>query len=761
MDMWKWVFETQESLRADGHDRLAELIYQIPHDVAEGREQFAQAALPEALAGARAIKHPWLEVFFRHWVMNGRVCRYKEGEAALKDVVELFEFAHRPETIECPQTICTTQDIASCYGNVDGPGYAPERIAVCEETLKRIDPSWGCHDCITRELVDALVDGDRADEALALAIRHVDVSRDAGNEMTTSNHWTRSRAMFAAGAYDETLALLDFIDEREFDDDTEADGYARKCLRFNTLAKMGRMHDAWAALPPEDEGAEHDENIELAAGLALLVRELPEHNTHVTGRRAAAALRRYHQAGAHRLTLETADHVVRMAVARGARWNACRMLALAKGHLAKLRSPMGAPERFAELEALVEAMPVSLALPAPPERMAQHVAGDEASNPEQDLEHLLTAAAQLPDDAELARAIAAAMRACGARREGVDYLWTFVRAHPEQRETGSALLYVLLDALDHIGVVELAQVVREANPALSHWCLGRLAFEQKKWGEVGAHIQRLLAADPHARSTRGMWAEAALNDKQFDTALTLRLEMADIDVEEESSHWDVLVAASAAERWDVVRAFAAKMERPFELEGTEGVVEEKWGSILVRFFEDGEWVERFARRTGPVTARVTSLSWPGAQQHVRDWVVFDPRPLEEMPEDADPATFYHVYDAVHVLRAGQYGPSYLVDGAHPGDDEFEKLTRALDALEWEWVVRCADDYTVTSRDTEEDLRGMYFAIAAPLTVAPEVVDAKLKELTAGYAHPMCWATLAEAAGADPQWHWDVVEQYGL
>jgi hypothetical protein len=758
MDMWKWVQETQRALRADGNERLADLIYDIPQDVAGGREKLAQAALPEALAGARAIKHQWLEVFFRHWVMNGRVCRFREGEAALKEAVELFEFAHRPENIGCPQSVCTTQDISACYGNVDGPGYSVERIAVCEETLKRIDPSWGCHDCITRELIEALIDGERAPEALDLAIRHIPIARDAGNDMNSTNHWTRARAMFAAGAYEDTLTLLAFIDDSNLDDDTPADRYFRKCLRFRTLALMGRLEQAVAALPPEAEGREHDENLDLAAGFLLLCQALPEHNTYLTGRRVAAALRRYHGVGAHRLTLETLACVVPLAVARGARWAAQQALALAQPHLAKLRAPLGAPEQFAALEALVAAMPAAHALPVPAAELAEYLYNSE-TDPEHDLELLLVAAAELPGDAPLARCVADAMQACGAQQESIAYLWRFVRLHPEARSTGTGLLYALLEQKEHAAIAELAQLVREANPALDHWCLGRLAFDQQKWGEVGAHIARLLEVDPEAGATKALWAQAEMNHQQFERALQLRLELAALAQEPQAIHWDALVAATAAERWDAVRQLAAQLG--FELDGSEGPVDERWGMLVLRFVEKGESVERYARRTGPATALVTSLSVPGEPQHVRDVVVFDPKPVHERPEDVAPEDFYYTYDVVHVLREGQYGASALVDGAHPGDEQFAQLCAALDALDWEWSVRSGEDYEVYLEEAGETLRGLYFAVAAPAAVSPALIDAKLKELTAGFTHPMCWPTLAAQAGADEAWHWDVVERYQL
>jgi hypothetical protein len=116
---------------------------------------------------------------------------------------------------------------------------------------------------------------------------------------------------------------------------------------------------------------------------------------------------------------------------------------------------------------------------------------------------------------------------------------------------------------------------------------------------------------------------------------------------------------------------------------------------------------------------------------------------------------------VHVLEQGGFGVGALVDGAHPGEERFAQMAAALDALDWVWSVRSDDDYVVTLQETGEELPGLYFVVAAPAAVAPAMIDAKLRQLTEGFAHPMCWPTLAGEADADPAWHWDVVERYAL
>ena len=141
MDIWAWVETLQEDLRESGYERLADLIDQIQRDVGENRYERAQAALPEALAGARALRNPWLEVYLRHWGMQNRMNNMGEGETALGEATSLLEFAHRKETLDCPQSVCVTQDISKCHGNVDGIGWAQERLDVCRETMARIATS--------------------------------------------------------------------------------------------------------------------------------------------------------------------------------------------------------------------------------------------------------------------------------------------------------------------------------------------------------------------------------------------------------------------------------------------------------------------------------------------------------------------------------------------------------------------------------------------------------------------------------------------
>ncbi|HEY0584862.1 MAG TPA: hypothetical protein VGD52_01910 [Pseudoduganella sp.] len=749
MDIWKWVFDTQRDLEEAGNYRLAELINEIPSNASQGRLELAQAA-----------RLPWLEVYFRHWTINPRVCTRREGEAALKDTVSLFEFAHRPETVNCPQSVCTTQDIACCYANVDGAGYANDRIAVCKETLARIDSSWGCFRCISSEMMNALVDAARPEEALAFAEQQLPFLQETEADQSVDWFEPLAQAQFAAGQFETALATLDYIEKQGFDCDNPPKHYARSCMRFRLLALLRRAEEAWAMLPPEEKGQEYGECLELSAGFEALLKPAPERNNYVVGRRTAAAVRRYSASGSHRLTLDALAPHVRLAVARGARWSALQMLELARPHLAKLKQPLGAPQAFADLEALVAAMPVVRELPVPSDQLADYIRRSDNRDAERDLELLLAGAACMPSDAGLAVLTSHAMRACGGVDAARAHLWAFLRSNPAADTVVDELESVLVEARDETGIHALADMLRASNPVRAHLCLARLAYVSERWSEVGNHARPILELEPGNERARTYWSLASMHSGDFEQALALLEEIIAEGGEPGNAHWDAIVAASALHRWDRVRSLGAQLGMEFE--AGDGPIEEKWGVVRVQYEDEGELVERYAHRTGPATARIVSLSGARRRQTIGQLVVFHPRPLERVPEDEEEADqFVQLYEVVKVLEQSEFGTSYLVDGVHPGDGAMEALSTAFAARGWKWIVHSEKDYRVFDTEKEVQLPGVYFLVAAPVGTAAATIDNTLRELTAGYEHPMCWTGLAEAAGADVGYHEALIERYEL
>ena len=762
MDIWAWVWNLQKDLREAGQGRVADLIDSIPDDTFNSRPERVLAALPEAIAAARALKNPWLEVFFRHWGLNNRLSNQAEGEVALSEAVSLIEFAHREGHVDCPQSVCVTQDIAICYGNIDGPGWAPDILAVCEETLARIDPSWPCFCCISREYAEALLDSDRPAEAVSFLARQADAMRGEGDTLDPAFQALQARAIWKSGEPDRALALLaevDRQDEEEGGSDPER-WHLRAILRATILAERGETEaaaealPAWSDLTPGAYGS-------WVQAACLLAQRAPARNVWQLGRQLHLSLAHFSRVGAHFDAVTAAVRHAELALDRGATWTARRALAIAQAHLLKLRLRDTLAPVVAALDGRLRQLPEAAELPVPAEHLAEHLRAQEGSDPEKDVEWLLAACALRPDDADLAEFAAAALSACGTVDEACAHLWRFVEAHPVVDQPIYRLMSLLLERGDADELSRLSEHLAQPNPQAARWVRAQWAWKRKQWAEVVAHLSAYVQDDPDAHGARRLWASAALEQGDLATALRLRKELVAAQEQPGDDHWDLLTVASASQEWGTVRELGGVLG--LTLEGESGPVEEAWGVAYLRF-EDGHGPARdlYAQRTGPATARVLVPSHAPKSQHLGDWVAFDVALLERPPEDeAERAQFVPTFRVVHTLVPGGYGESCFVDGASPGEAAFATLREAVAARDWHVWVSSDDDYRVTDPATSEPIAGLHFTVTARQGVGAAEIDRVLRELTAGWPHPACWPRFAERAGLDTAAHMEIVERYGL
>jgi len=435
MDIWNWVEKLQDDLGEAGQAQSAQLLTRLTDDVCELRLDRVDALLPEARALGKTLGNPWLDVFVGHWDMRNRVGNRLEGESALGDAVALFERAHRADTVECPQSICVTQDLAACYGNIDGPGWVPERIEVCEETLARIDPSWACFQCLSCEKADALLDDGNSQGALDYLDVQAGTVLAHGGKVYDSFPEMRIKILLASGRAAEALAL---IDARQAEVDAEGDyepancTIPRKLSRAWALAQLGRDEEALESLVPWNQLSPNYRRM-WAHTVALLVRNAPERNSWDLGRRLSATLAHYAAVGAHRFVIEIAGLCVDMALQRGAVWTARRHLALAREHLGSLRQDRGASEAVAAMAARIDTAPGAAALPVPAEGLLDWLVeqGEQGDgrDPEREAQWLLQGVEQRPDDAAMLDVAASALNACGAEDDAIALLWAFVERH--------------------------------------------------------------------------------------------------------------------------------------------------------------------------------------------------------------------------------------------------------------------------------------------------------------------------------------------
>jgi hypothetical protein len=317
MDNFAWVNELADRLEEQGQQRLAHLIHDLPYQKYLGNHALVEALTPEALAAARSLEIPWLEVYFKHWLCASRIARH-QGEQLLGDVVAAYEGAHQDRTQGCPQSVCVTQDLVGTYANVDGPGWAHERLAACDETLSRIDPSWNCFGCLTIERANAMGDLGQRREALAYLKSQRDAQDRAGEEPGTLYVTTEVEQWLSLGEAHKALALLDETEDDSDEDDPEEQA-ARLMQRCRALAMAGQPGAAWEQLP-DFADVEVTAYVHWARAAVAAARALAERNTAALGHALWTVTEHLHTAGSHRLRRAGIAGVAGFGGRRGPRW---------------------------------------------------------------------------------------------------------------------------------------------------------------------------------------------------------------------------------------------------------------------------------------------------------------------------------------------------------------------------------------------------------------------------------------------------------
>ncbi|MBP0452116.1 hypothetical protein J5Y04_21610 [Kitasatospora sp. RG8] len=787
-DIWAWVRETHEQLAEAGHRRLADAVYEFPGHANEGRNEQLDAVYPEALAAARSLGLPWVEVYLRHWRMQNLLNKRHQGEQALPEAVDLLEFAHREETADCPQSVCVVQDFAICHARVDGPGYVPERLAVLSETLERIEPSRACFDCLSREYSDALEDDGRPGEALG----HLDTAaarmQAAGQRLSLHFHHARAGTLHLLGRHEEVLTLLDTSEQAERARGREIDDSDRRwgaLARARALASLGRTEEALALLPGLEEAERHaDLRPAWTETVELLVAAGAWENTAELGAAVAGWVGYLDGTGSHRPCVNLLLAAGRLALARHARTVALTLAATGERKLAQLRRTDGVAEEVAALRAAAEALPVP-ALVVPPAGLLAYLGA--AGVPVETGADLLAAALDQcrrgqtgrgqADATEVAVQLAGVLGSLGHARAAADLLWEQLDADPANEQLSGMLGSALIEARDEDGVRRLADRLASAGPAGGHWVRARWAAAEGRWAEVVELCEAILDAHPDRINTRRLAAAAAteLGDhtraQRFYQEILEHALPAEGTPEEERHRtvqepdlWHLITAATANRDWAVVRSTGALLGLDFD--EPEGPVDEEWQLVTVRATRtNGATADLPAVRTGPATARILPVLGDDVTLNHGDVVVFAPALLEEPPAEDAPEEERRrrrpVFALLTLLDPAGY-TTYWVDGGWPGDEAWAVLRGELQEAGYAVWAYSGEQYSITDPADDGDLLpGVYAAVGVPPTAHAAEADALLHRLTRGWPHPLAWLDLAKAAGADTGRHEEVIERYGL
>ncbi|MEU8920694.1 hypothetical protein AB0D10_07085 [Kitasatospora sp. NPDC048545] len=782
-DIWSWVQDAHRQLAEAGHHRLADAVVELPELATEGRNDQLDALYPEALAAARSLDLPWVEVYLRHWRLQNLLNKRQQGEAVMPEAVDLLDFAHREGTAGCPQSVCVVQDFAICHARVDGPGYVTERLEVVGETLGRIEPGRACYDCLSREYSDALEDDGRAAEALD----HLDTAahrmRAAGQRVSLRFHQSRAGTLHLLGRYQEVLELLDTAEKAEQAQGHRLDERDRRwgaLLRARALAALGRTEEALALLPARAEAEQHaDLRPTWTQTVELLVAAGAWENDAELGAVLAGWVGYLDDAGAHRPCVDLLLAAGRLALARGARTVALTLAATGQRKLTRLRRTDGVAEEVAALRAAAEALPQP-ELPVPPDELAAYLA-EAGVRVETGVDLLSVALDRYRGEQAGATGatvqLATLLGGLGHARAAADLLWQRLEADPEDRELTGTLGEMLIGARDADGVRRLADRLAVTAPADAHWTRARWAVAESRWAEALEQCEAILALDDAVLNTRRLAARAATELGDHATAQRFHQELLERalpagEAADEEGHrtvqepdlWHLITAATANRDWAVVRSTGALLG--IEFDEPEGPVDEEWQLVTVRATRtNGATADLPAVRTGPATARILPVLGEDLTLNHGDVVVFAPALLERPPaEDTEEEERRHwrpAFELLTLLDPAGY-TTYWIDGGWPGDEPWGTLRERLQEAGYAVWAYSGDQYRITDpADDDETLPGIYAALGVPPTASAAEADALLHRLTGHWPHPLAWAALAEAAGADVARHEEIVERYGL
>ncbi|CAM2070460.1 hypothetical protein SCOR_34115 [Sulfidibacter corallicola] len=748
MDIWAWLRNEEEVLRRRGAHRLANLIFAVPQWVRANQIDRVRQTLSEAILLARQEKNPWLELYFRHWLMQGVVIRQFNVAEHMTEVIRLMEFAHREETRDCPQAICVVQDVCWAYDIRDHLGFAPDRARVAAEALARIDASWPCFTCIGSELISALRDAGQ------VALAQSELSRLEA--LAASNGQGSGAPTFAIDTFWNMVALGRFREAWQLNEAHEASepdawfSIAKEIRRARCLVGLDRVETASEVLP---EFCRIASLVELYPTWMevryLLVRHGGVANATSTRRDFLQGFRRLLDLGALRYALEGAAYYAELALQAGLPYMAELASEAFASILPRLVRPLDAPSRLADLRLRIEAQKANLHFP----KWVVQGDGPTSSDPEAVCDRLLHVLESSPGDVRLQTRLVSLFGELGYQAELGDWLARMVHRFPEDGHLFSLLGDHLFrsghdDRLREACEKRVEDDVSDHHRATAHWFLANLAWRECAWERTLAHLKRIPSG--HARYVESLLMRAAVYRKcgQYDAAFGC---LADLEAaDDRSAEWAWEGALVAAQ---VGNALDAKKFETFLRESGFACEERPTETVRIRGTgEQGGAFELAARRTGMVTALVCELAPPSSGLNFGDEVLV--KPLRFTSDRGGHAAHDAVF-GVESVPATRSVPTFPIFGVDPGNQALAELERiVVDAGGALARDEDASSETCFHPQTCEELPALYGRFAI-LPEAPwRAFHKRLLRATATYAHPLMWPQLAWALNlVDLVAHW--------
>lgn len=360
MSNWDWIEDLRDRLEEAGQHDVAEILFDLPAFALAENFDAVEAVAPVLIDYARQNKLPWLEIYARHWRLQAYATTETKLEQALPEAVALVARTTVDDVRDCPQTRCAVQDMSLCFGGVDAPGYAAERLQAIREMVERLPSDSDCSACMMCETVACLNSMGRHRDAYQHGVDWMDRAREEG--FVFGNHfWSEQageilNAALAIGAFDEAKKILARSKpEKPQSRDAKAIAEARLALATGDPAAAARHLPSVKKI----EAAPWLRRRWLEVAHAL-VKENALANDIALGGAAATIVRRCETNGQIRDTFDAAIEAALLATARR-RWGAAKLrLDDAVRLRAKLRGDHGADTKLVAARTALAGMTASL-----------------------------------------------------------------------------------------------------------------------------------------------------------------------------------------------------------------------------------------------------------------------------------------------------------------------------------------------------------------------------------------------------------------
>lgn len=753
MDIWAWTYSKKRELHKNGHGRLAEIMDDLPHYSCNDYHDRVDALFPEALALARQIEDPWCEIFVRHWHLQSQVLSRNNAKGMLEEAIDLLDFSHREEHQECPQRICTVQDLASCYGIQDGPGFAEERIHVATETLSSINGTWPCYDCVGAELIDALIDNrdiQGAEEQLqALEIELNKHDKSASTDLLLS----KAKIMTLKGDYEPAIKILNKADEPT---GGERFTKGKRLLLAIAYCHLERWQEAHNSVLSFDEvivsASDYDDwthvQYLLAKNQQVEVNDNFIHQflqlAHLNGEK-----------GAIRYSINTLERLTELCIQFNYYFSAKTAVDYIEQLIPQLNKDLGASDKKNALLTQIEALPsknqqwnfTSV------EALLEH----EFDSIDQRALALQQAQQNFPGDSvavtELAK-IYQLFYSFDKAEETLHGAWL------QHQGNGRLEYFYGRFYLQQHGLQKYQQNFTIKSEDIT---------EEQRWSRLWVMLEATESTSPQealkfAEQLHTIDSEASGVLKQlmllyrrtsdYDKAQQSLNRLIELEPDDFDLYWDKAILASLQKDWQALHQCIEPLK--LKVDTSQDIQAQDYGSVRIRFEkEDGTFLNLAADWIGPVTARIRGIANEEEPIHYGDIVVFEPTALNRLDQkdengDACDSEGYYtlLFPAIETIEKQEYC-LYPVDGAHPGDEALDELIDKLVDRSIVVSVRSSDDYEIWYDSGENGWRsipGLYMYLLLKEDHDLKSVSNTLQEFTEKQEHPLIWPRLLEAMG---------------